>query len=203
MTVADPDELRQTADDIVARPEFAEEQPTLVQRALDWFFRELGRLFDGALGGGGGYLIGYAILAAALALAAYLVWKHLPRRRLASSEVEPALEVDTTIRRSRHEWLAEAEEAERLERWDRAVHARYHALTTGLADERELPARPSTTSGEHRAAFAARAASAERATVFDRAVERYEEVWFGGAVAEQPDSERLARADRELLAGER
>jgi len=202
VSVADADEIRKTADEVVARPEFAEEQPSLVQRALDWFFQELGELFGGALGGGGGYVVGYAILAAGLALAAYFVWKFLPRRRLAKPAAGTEVDIDTRVMRSRAEWLADADEAERVGAWGRAVHARYHAMTTGLADERELPARPSTTSGEHRTAFAA-ATSPDRTLLFDRATDRYEQVWFGGADAGRPDSQELALADRELLADDR
>jgi len=211
MSVEDRDDLRETADEIVSRPEFREEQPTLVERALDRVFEELGDLIGQVVGSGGGYFVGYAILAVALGLAAYFVWRFFPRRRLLASSDSYDIVRETTVRRSRDEWLELAAEAESKGDWDAAVHARYHALTAGLADEERLAPATSTTSGEHRRAFAAAAARAEAGSddgagpieVFNRAIDRYEEVWFGGDPADQPDSRDFAEADRALLDGGR
>ena len=211
MSVGEHDELRETADEIVSRPEFREEQPTLVERALDRVFEELGDIVGRVVGGGGGYLVGYAILAVALGLAAYFVWRFFPRRRLLARSDGYEIEREITVRRSRDEWLELAVEAESSGDWDVAVHARYHALTAGLADDERLPSTLSTTSGEHRRAFAAAAAAGSEVghggvlpiDVFNSVTDRYEQVWFGGDPADQPDSRDLADADRALLDGDR
>ena len=217
MTIGEGEEFRDTADEILSRPEFQEAQPSVVQRATDWIFEQLGQVLGGVVGSGGGYIIGYLILAVAATLAAYLVWKFFPRRRLVGSDDDIDIEHRTTVRLSRKEWLKAAAEAEAAGDWDRAVHARYHALTTGLADDEKLAPEPSTTSGEHRARFAAgdqadeqvdgdqqaTAPNQVKVGVFNRATDRYEEVWFGGAEARQPDSNEFQEADRQLLDGDR
>jgi hypothetical protein len=199
--LVEPDEAREAADEILSRPEYQEAEPSILQRAFDWIAHLLGDLFGFVTGGGGGLWIGYLILAAALAAAAYLAWRFLPRRHPLHRPVWAAVEQETTVRRSRADWLDEAAEAERAARWDRAVHARYHALVTGLADGGELPSELSTTSGEHRRAFARSPSGGvgERLERFDRATDRYEQIWFGGARAGRSDSEALAEADRSLL----
>ena len=154
-----PEEIRRQADDILARPEYQEATPGLVERALDWLSRRLGELvtFGPPSSAVGGYIIGTVILAAALAVVVWIAWRIFP----SGSGVRRGrggVSHQSVPRASRAEWLARATEAEAGARWAEAVHARYHALTTGLADRAVLPAPESTTSGEHRAAFARRAA---------------------------------------------
>lgn len=193
------EDYRDSADDILRRPEFAEQRPGLVERALDWFLRQLGSVFEAVTGAGGGYLIGYTILGLATLAAAYLVWRARPaRRHLGHSDDGDRSRTTTVVSRSRAEWLAEADDAEASGEWDRAVHARYHGLTTGLADAGELAGDPSATSGEHRRHFDRQAAT-DRATAFRRASATYEDVWFGGAEAVRDDARDLAALDRELI----
>lgn len=196
------DEYRETADDIVSRPEFREEPPSIVARLLEWILDLLGAIVGPVAGGGGGYLVGYFVLAVALVLAGYFVWRFFPRSRIRLGAEGLGVERATTTRRGRAEWLAEAAAAEATGRWGAAVHARYHALIAGLADDDVLSADPSTTSGEHRAAYnaAAGARPLDRAR-FDRATDRYESVWFGGAPAAASHSRELAEADSALLEG--
>lgn len=195
---AGAEELRRQADEIVRRPEFREEPPSIVERALDWFFEQLGTVL-GPVAGSGGYAIGYAILAVALAVIGYILWRVFPRGRLRPTSDGFTIDSDTVVRRSRADWLAEAERAEAAGDWDRAVHARYHAIAAGLADDDQLPVSPSTTAGERRQVFASRPGEPERVAAFDDATSTYEHVWFGGRDAGQPDRNRLADADRSLL----
>lgn len=196
-----PDEIRQKADDILARPEYREAPPSLVERAVNWLAERLGNVFGSVVGnsGSGGYYLGYLVLFLGLAAAGYFLWKVLPR---SGGLRRPGMAVthESLPRASRAQWLARAAEAEAAGRWGEAVHARYHALTTGLADRRQVPAAESTTSGEHRTAFAQGAApQPERVAVFDGVTDRYEHVWFGGREAAADDSAALAAADQRLL----
>lgn len=200
---ANDDDVRQAADDILSRPEYQQARPSLTQRVLEWLSDRLGRLFSG-VGPNGGHLIGYVILALALSAAGYFLWRVFPRHRLARPERRAPVAHQTVVRRSRDEWLALAREAESAERWDDAVHARYHALTAGLADRSEVPEAPSTTSGEHVQVFArSESSSPGRVAVFSRITDRFEWIWFGGARAAADDSQALADADRDLLADRR
>lgn len=198
MNPIDADEARTTADEILSRSEFQEEQPTLVDRALDWIFDRIGELFGAVLGSGGGYWFGYLLIILALVAAAYFVWRFFPRRRLARSGDGYTVRHETIVRRSRAEWLAEAAAAEAEGEWSKAVRARYRALTAGLADRAVLRSEPSTTAGEHREAYAA-VGDRTHAAVFEEATTRYEEVWFGGDEADGPDSRQLADIDRSMM----
>ncbi len=199
----DADDLRQKADDILARPEYREAQPGVVERAVNWLAEQLGEVFGPVAGGSGrgGYLLGYVVLILGLVAAAYFLWKVLPRSG-GLRRPRPTVAHQSIPRASRDQWLARAAEAEAGGRWGEAVHARYHALTTGLADRSLVPAAESTTSGEHRAAFAQGVAAGpqpERVAVFDGVTDRYEHVWFGGRDAAPDDSQALASADQRLL----
>ena len=96
-TTADPDDLRRQADEIVSRPEFQEAQPSLVERALDWLFEQLGDLI-GPVAGSGGYAVGYAILIVALAAIGYLLWRVFPRGRLGPQRQDFTVVTDTVTR---------------------------------------------------------------------------------------------------------
>jgi hypothetical protein len=200
LRASDPDDIRDSADEILSRPEYQEAEPGLMERALDWVLERLGAVLGSAVGGQQGYLVGYAILVAALVAAGYLLWRVFPRGGGLRPRSTPTVVSETITRLSRAQWLARAGEAEAAARWDDAVHARYHALTTGLADRHELSPELSVTSGEHRHSFTRGAvADAGRVQAFDGVTERFEEVWFGGAAAEPQDSRALVEADRRLL----
>jgi hypothetical protein len=202
--LVDPDQAREVADEILSRPEYQEAEPSILQRVLDWIGGLLGDLFGLVAGSAGGYVIGYLILIAALIAAGYVAWRIRPRYHPRQQPAMPAPAHDTAPALTRDEWLAEAAAAESITRWDRAVHARYHALVVGLADGGQLPSERSTTSGEHRLAFARTSTvSPERLERFDRATDRYERVWFGGYQAQPSDSQALAEADRSLLGASR
>lgn len=197
----DPDEIRQKADDILARPEYREAQPGLVERAIDWLSQRLGEVFGSVVGnsGSGGYYLGYILLILALVAIGYIAVKVFPRSG-GLRRPRAAVVLQSIPRATRDQWLARAAEAEAGGRWGEAVHARYHALTTGLADRKVLPAAESTTSGEHRTAFAQGAGpQPDRVAVFDGVTDRYEHVWFGGREAAADDSQAVAAADQRLL----
>lgn len=200
MSDIDPDDARDAADDILSRSEFRERPQTLVSRALEWLSDRFADLLGDVLGGDRGTFFGYLIVALAIVVALYLLWRVMPRRRLASPDDGPQVTIVTEERPSRRDWLARAAAAEADGRWEDAVHARYHALTEGLADGAELSPEPSVTSGEHRRHFALRNRD-EPARVgrFDRTTDRYEQVWFGGDPADIADTTAAATDDDELL----
>lgn len=200
----DPDEARRRAEEILRRREFAQDQPTLLDRAVDWVTEKVGDILGVIVSGGGSRFIGYAILAVALVALGYLLWRFAPRRRPSARSERPALSQHMTSGRTREQWLAEADAAEAAGHWDRAVHARYHALTCGLAEGSELTDDRSATSGEHRRAFAEAAADRpEQVARFDGATDRYEHVWFGGRAAGEGDNRAAAADDRALLERQR
>lgn len=200
MTDIDPDDARDAADDILSRSEFRERPQTLVSRALEWLTDRIGDLLGDVLGGQRGAFVGYLLVALAIVVALYFLWRVMPRRRLAAPGASASFDVVSEEDPSRGDWLARAEEAEREGRWEDAVHARYHALTTGLVDVAELSPERSATSGRHRREFAVRNRDRPaRIGRFDRTTYRYEQVWFGADPADGGDSAAVADDDAALL----
>ena len=202
MSDIDPQEARSTADEILSRPEFSEESPTLIDRLADWLFDRMNDFFAVAFGGNRGLWFGYLLLGLGVTLALYFLVRHFPWGRLRPSEELAGVETDVVGGRSpdRAEWLAVAREAEQAGQWSRAVYARYRAMTAGLAAANELRADDSATSGEYRTEFAEGArAEPDRVASFGGATDRFEHVWFGGEPAAEPDVEVMAEADRIVL----
>ena len=200
MSEIDPEEARRAADEILSRAEYREEAPTLIDRTLDRVFDELGRFVTTVFSGGGGFWIGYFLLALMAALAFYFLRRHFPWRRRVVASSELMIKRETAEQRSRQDWLGRASQAQEAGRWDDAVHAHYHAITVGLADIDQLSADDSVTSGEHRQAFAQVAGSQpQRLGGFDQATDRYEQVWFGGRRADQSDVDVMVHADQIVL----
>jgi len=199
MSDIDPEDARRTADEILSRPEFREQAPDLLERVLDRLFSGL-QGFAGSVFSAGSLWIGYLILGVAVALAVWFLWRHLPRSGPVSAGRRVNVERETLARRSRAEWLSKAARAEAEQAWDEAVHARYHAMTSGLAETEELPADESATSGEHLRAFSAAADShPARVVEFEQATDRYEHIWFGGEQALADDVDAMVGADRKVL----
>lgn len=200
MTDIDPDEARDVADEILSRPEFREQPRTLIDRALGWIGERLADVLSTFFGGDRGLVFGYVLLVVAAAVALYFGWRYFPRRRGPGPDEVITIETEILDRAGRDEWLDRARRASAAGRWAEAVHARFHALTTGLADAEQLSPEPSTTSGEHRRAFSGATAHApERQARFAGIAGRYEEVWFGEEQAGAPDVEAATDADDYLL----
>ncbi len=202
MSDIDPERARDTADEILSRPEFREEPPTILNRILDRLFEELGQFLSFAFGGGRSLWFGYLVLGVGVSLALYFLIRHNRWGRSGSSQAPAGVELETVDIRTpdRAEWLSRASKAERAGQWRRAVYARYRALTAGLAADDELSVDRSVTSGEHRSAFrAAATGEPERVVGFDGATDRFEQVWFGGQEADEPDAAAMAAADRVVL----
>jgi hypothetical protein len=202
MSDIDPQEARDAAEEILSRPEFREESPTLVDRAMDWLMERISEILALAFGGDHGLWIGYLILGLGVVLALYFLVRHVRwgwlRKPESLSEVGIELIADRPLDRS--QWLARAREAEAQGRWSRAVHARYRAMTAGLAAVDELSADDSATSGEHRNEFTRTAGSdPARVASFGGATDRFEHVWFGGRPAAETDAAAMAEADRVVL----
>lgn len=200
MITVDPDEARDAADDILSGSEYAEQPQSLVSRALEWVFGRLEDVLAVIAGGDRGAFIGYVIVVAAIIIALYFLIRVMPRRRIRFEGGPVAVVTEVDERLDRDEWLARAEEAASEGRWDDVVHARYRALTSGLADADRLSPELSATAQEHRRRFAENDAETPGTiAAFDNTTGRYEQVWFGADEADRGDATAAAAADDELL----
>ncbi len=207
--MADSAEIRDRASEILSGPDYDRPEPGPIGRALGWFGDRIvefvnwlnGLLTTGPAAGSGGYLIGWVVLViGAVALVWFLV-RILPRGRLRRPEsTRPEVITAERERATRDQWLARAAEAESSGDFVLAVRCRYRAMTTGLADRRELDPGEAVTSGEHLRAFDP---SEPRHSTFAAATERYEATWFGEHRAGLDDTALLASIDRQLVTDHR
>jgi len=193
-----PEEVRQLADEIVARPEFQQPEPSLIEQARDWVTRRLGELLDAATGGGAGSVVGVIVL---VALVVLVVWLTLRIGRTVQVDGRlPGVTVEGVHRRSPDEWRAEAERQEAEGRWKEALRSRYRALVGELVAEGLLEDVAGRTTGELRADVDHRAP--DRAESFGAATELFELAWYADRHT-GPDENARFRALSDRVTGVR
>lgn len=196
--MAEADEVREKADEILSRPEYLPESESLLDRGFRWVNEQIRDLLGSIFGQTGSTIVGWIVLALALAAIIYLLWRVMPRSRLSRQAPDVVLERSELTRAGRAEWLSQAEQAEDEGNWAEAVRARYRATVAALIDRREVDDQLGATSGEYRRSFKA---PPQRKEPFGTVTDRFEEVWYGGATAQAHDAELLRRLDDSVLEG--
>ena len=193
----DGDDVDDAIDDILARPEFREDRPNLLERARDWVFEQLGRGLDALFRSGGGTVLGWAVVLGAVALAVLFTIR-LGRGVQRDPGLAP-LRAGDAARRTAAEWRADAEANEAAGRWRAAVRCRYRALVADLAERGLIDDVPGRTAGEHRAEVegAVPAAAAD----FSQASELFERAWYGNRPTGPDDTGRLRELTERVLTG--
>jgi hypothetical protein len=171
--VHDPDAVRETARQILARPEFAHHGPSLVERLERWVGDVIGHLFD-RLSAGGSSAAGWVILVVAVVAAIYALTR--AGRKVQRDPAQADIAV-TAERRPASAWRDEAERLERDGRWKEAMRARYRALVGTLVERGVVDDVAGRTTGEYRREVADAAPST--AAEFAGATELFERAWYG------------------------
>lgn len=195
--LVDPDEVRRTAEEILSRPEYREQQPSLLDRALEAITDFLGRSFAALTGGGAGSIIGLAITALVLALALWLLAKALRTSWSRSPGSDPVGVVQgTSAPDDPAVWDDEADRLTAAGDHRGALRCRYQALVAALVRNGAVDDVAARTPAELRRELAGRQPDLD--PVLDSVTERFEAAWYGG----QPvDAGALAafRADVDAL----
>jgi hypothetical protein len=181
------EEVRQLADEIVSRPEFATPQPTLIERAINEVEKQIGKLLNAVADGGAGSVVGLVLLAGVIGV---IVWLSIRYGRTVEVDRRLAgVTVEGVSRRSPAEWRAEAEEHEAAGDWKEALRCRYRALVGDLVAEGLLDDTAGRTTGELAAELRARAPV--RATDFDAATQLFELAFYADRVTGPQESARF------------
>jgi Domain of unknown function (DUF4129) len=189
-------EVREAADRILARAEFDADQRSLLERARDavgrWFEDLLGELS----GGGGGQLVGWAIVIVLTAVAVVFVV-----RLTRSARRDPGVVVGRPFvhRRTAAEWRAEAADHEAAGRWRPGLRCRYRALVADLAARGLVEEVPGRTTGEYRRQVDT--AVPDVASAFDGATSLFEGAWYGGRATGADEAARFRELEARVLAG--
>ncbi|MGI9119074.1 MAG: DUF4129 domain-containing protein [Acidimicrobiales bacterium] len=190
-----PERVRQAIEEILARPEFAGQRRSWLERARDWVFEQLGQVVDALLGSGAGSALGWAV-AAVLALVAVVLAVRFSR----GVRPDPGTDPGPTAgpRRSAVDWRANAARHEEAGEWRPAMRCRWRALVAELAGRGLLEEAPGRTAGEYRRQLSVALPCA--ATDFDVATGLFEAAWYGDRPTDADQVERLrSLAERVLV----
>ena len=188
--------MRHAADRILARPEFDEDQRSLLERARDWIFDRLDDLLGELTGSGGGQLLGWVVVVLlTIAAVAFAVrFTRGARRDPGVAEGRPVVP-----RRTAADWRAEAESHEAAGRWRPALRCRYRALVADLAARGLVEEVPGRTTGEYRRQVDV--AVPDVAPAFDGATTLFEGAWYGGRETGAGDAARFRELEARVLEG--
>lgn len=195
--LVDPDEARRTAEEILARPEYREPQPSLLDRALNAITDFLGNAFATLTGGGAGSVIGLVITAAVVALACWLLLRALraswsrPARRAASPVAQgTSAPIDPRV------WDDEGDRLAAAGDHRGALRCRYQAMVAALVAAGVLADATARTPAEIRDELRGR--RVELDPLLDSVTERFEAAWYGGRPVDAP-MQRSFAADAATL----
>lgn len=205
----EPEDVRQLADDVLARGEFQPPERTLLERFFDWLLPGdsgsgdsgsggSGDAQAGAAGTGGSSALTSILLVVAVVAVGFIVHVLIrqPRRARSDDDDDPAPEVEP--HRTARQWSSAAEEAEAAGRWKDGLRARFRALVEELTEGRVVPEVAGRTTGELRADVAAGLPAA--AASFAVAAELFDRAWYGDLPTGPEESRRFAAAAAAVLA---
>ncbi|MFD4631913.1 DUF4129 domain-containing protein [Streptomyces sp. NPDC058284] len=187
------DPAREAAERELSKPMYHENDPSLLQRALNRFWGWVDDLFSAASGVTPGGGLGLLVILIAVVLVALALWWRLgtPRRAAASA---PALFDDRPRSAAEHRAASEAHAARA--HWNQAVQERMRAVVRALEERALLDPRPGRTADEA-AAEAGRTLPAH-ADRLRSAAHEFDDVTYGGRTADEAAYLRLAGLDRDL-----
>jgi hypothetical protein len=193
-----PEEARDAIREVLSRPEFQAQRPSLLeqafQRVIDWLIDLLSNL----TGSGDGSIVGLVVLGLILAGLAVLITRFA---RGVTVDPERAAALPVAPRRSATDWQAEAVRREAEGDWRGGLRCRYRALVATLGARGLVDEVPGTTAGEYRAQVGRNVPVV--AGDFAGATELFELAWYGNRPT-GPDQARMfgELADR-VAAGSR
>ncbi|MEV0323485.1 DUF4129 domain-containing protein [Streptomyces sp. NPDC050658] len=187
------DPAREAAERELSEPRYHENDPSLLQRALNRFWDWVDDLFTAASGAtpGGGF--GLLVIVLALAAVVAALWWHLGTPRRAPSST-PALFDDRPRSAAEHRAAAEAHAAQG--HWNQAVQERMRAIVRALEERALLDPRPGRTADE--AAAEASRTLPTHATQLRTAAQDFDAVTYGGRTATEPTYEAMSTLDNAL-----
>lgn len=187
------DPARGAARRELSKPMYHQDDPSLLQRALDAFWDRLDRLLGAASSTAPGGTVGLVVIVlVVVALLAALWWRlGTPRRTPASA---PALFDDRPRSAAEHRAAAAAHAAQG--HWNTAVQERMRALVRALEERALLDPRPGRTADEA-ASEAARPLPGHAARLHTAARD-FDDVTYGGRTADEATYRKMSALDDDL-----
>jgi hypothetical protein len=189
-------EVKRTVREVLRRPEYRRDSPTIVERGRRWLRDQFNRLLSSLFRGDRGTVLGWAILGGLGALVVVLSVRFAggvtpdPARRVTAPEV---------VRRTAADWRAEADAHERAGEWRLALRGRYRALIADLAAVGVVDELPGRTAGEYRVDVVQ--AAPRVGSEFAGATELFERAWYGERPMGADDTARFRDLEQRVLTG--
>jgi uncharacterized protein DUF4129 len=184
---------REAAERELSKPMYQEHEPSLFQRALDWFWQRVDDLLSAASGATPGGALGLVVIVVAVVLLLVAL-----RLRLGALRRTPTTGGTLFDERSRsaaeHRAAAERHAAEH--QWDQAVQERMRAIVRSLEERALLDPRPGRTADE--AAEEAGRPLPDHAAQLRTAASDFDDVTYGGRHSGPDTYARLRDLDTEL-----
>jgi hypothetical protein len=171
---ANPQGVRETADEITSRPEYQVPPKNIVERVQEAVGEWIGKVFTSLGQGGVSSAFGWIIVVLLIGVVAFFAFRVA---RTVQRDAAPPVEIDIEVQRSAPEWRSEAERFEAAGDWKEALRCRYRALVADLVDRSVVPDIPGRTVGEHRRDV--RDAVPDATDDFSGAAELFERAWYG------------------------
>ncbi len=195
---ADPEAVRDDADDILSQPKFKEPPKSWLQRFSEWFSEKLVELTRRAGSGGVLDAVGWFLVLASIGVIVFFV---LRIGRTVRPDPGVELEVLVEPHRDPDEWRRLAEQCEARGEWKEALRCRYRVLIGELVERGVVRDIPGRTAGEYRRDLAR--AEPEAAAPFAGASDLFERAWYGDLPTGPEENRRFRRLADEVLAGTR
>ncbi|WP_031076513.1 DUF4129 domain-containing protein [Streptomyces sp. NRRL S-118] len=181
---------REAAERELSKTMYHENDPNILQRALDRFWEWVGDIFDSASAATPGGLLGIVVIAlVVVALVGALWWRLGTPHRTAV----PADSLFDDRPRSAAEHRAAAEKHAAAGRWNEAVQERMRGIVRSLEERTFLEPRPGRTADE--AAAEAGRPLPDHADELRSAARTFDDVTYGGRTADPSAYQRLKRLD--------
>ncbi|MFJ3881971.1 DUF4129 domain-containing protein [Streptomyces sp. NPDC090077] len=187
------DAAREAAERELAKPVYHQDEPGLLQRALDRFWEWLGDFFDRASGATPGGWPGLLTIAVLVLLVIAALWWRLgtPRRTATGTGT-----LFDTGPRSAADHRAAADAHAAAGHWNEAVQERMRAVVRSLEERTLLDPRPGRTADE--AAAEAALSLPAHAADLHAAARTFDDVTYGGRTADPDTYARLRTLDLTL-----
>jgi hypothetical protein len=178
----------------LAKPEYARDDQTLVQRAISWLVDRINDVLDAATHSSP--LGWFGLLGLALVLALVVVAVRRRTGALGRASNDAAL-FDVGLH-SAADYRAAAERYAESGAWAEAVRARLRAVVRDLEERGLVDARPGRTADE----IASEAGIALPSVAVDlrSGARAFDDVWYGGRLADAGTYDRLVAVDRAVAA---
>ncbi|MEU8778864.1 DUF4129 domain-containing protein [Streptomyces sp. NPDC048606] len=184
---------REAAERELSKPAYHQNEPGLLEKAMDRFWEWVGSFLDSAAGATPGGALGLLAIAVCVALVVAALWWRLGTPgRLPATAAAPF--DDRSRSAADHRAAADAHAA--AGQWNEAVRERMRALVRSLEERTLLDPRPGRTADE--AAAEASASLPDHAVELRAAARAFDDVTYGGRTADPDTYARLRTLDLTL-----